>query len=77
MVVTARRLRLYLSIGLAYLFMLIILEKFVYPSTTIYHSMDFEKAPLQASICGIIVITVWIAASLAWPILTKMRLDSV
>ena len=71
--VTTSRLWLYLLIGIAYMLMLCILEKFIYPSTTIYHSMDFANAPIQASICGVVVMAVWVAASLLWPSLTKMR----
>ena len=72
-VVTTNRLWLYLLIGIAYMLMLVILERFIYPSTTIYHSMDFANAPIQASICGVIVMAVWVAASLFWPLITKMR----
>ena len=45
-VVTTDRFELYLLIGLAYIMMLYALAMFFYPDVTIYHSIDFDKAPL-------------------------------
>ena len=46
MIVTSQRLYFYLLIGFAYMLMLSILKKFVYPTATIYHPMDFVNEPL-------------------------------
>jgi len=76
MIVTTGRLWLYLMFGLAYILMLCVLEKFIYPTATIYHSLDFVNSPIQAFICAVIVIAVWVTASFVWPYVTKIKFQN-
>lgn len=73
-IVTSDRLWLYFIVGMAYMSMLVFLAIFVYPDSTIYHSMDFVDKPAFATLIGVIIMSIWIVASFIWPIVTKKRL---
>lgn len=71
------RFWVYLSIGLIYVLMLIILEVLIYPGYTIYHSIDFSRQPLRSSIMCSLIIGAWAIASFLWPIFTKIKLKKL